>query len=43
MSKPYDTALIVGRFNTLHKGHQKLIDTALTLCDRVLILVGSAQ
>ena len=40
---PYDVGLIVGRFQTFHKGHQKLVETALTLCDRVLILVGSAQ
>lgn len=41
--KPYDTGLIVGRFQTLHIGHQSLIDTGLKLCDRVLVLVGSAQ
>lgn len=43
MNKVYDTGLIVGRFNTLHIGHQKLIDTGLQLCDRVIVLVGSAQ
>jgi len=43
MGRPYDTGFICGRFNILHKGHQKLIDTGLLLCDRVLILVGSAQ
>lgn len=41
--KPYDTGLIVGRFQTLHIGHQSLIDTGIKLCDRVLVLVGSAQ
>lgn len=41
--KPYDTGLICGRFQTFHKGHEKLVDTALLLCDRVLILIGSAQ
>lgn len=41
--KVYDTGLIVGRFQTFHMGHQKLVETALKLCDRVLILVGSSQ
>lgn len=39
----YDSGLIVGRFQTFHKGHQSLIDTGLKLCDRLYILVGSAQ
>ena len=41
--KPYDTGLLVGRFQTYHIGHQSLIKTGLTLCDRLLVLVGSAQ
>ena len=41
--KPYDVGLICGRFQTLHKGHEKLISTGLMLCDRLLILIGSAQ
>lgn len=41
--KPYDVGLICGRFQTFHKGHEKLIDTGLMLCDRLLILIGSAQ
>lgn len=43
MVKPYDVGLICGRFQTFHKGHEKLINTALMLCDRVLILIGSSQ
>lgn len=43
MSKPYDVGVICGRFQTFHIGHESLVDTALKLCDRVLILVGSAQ
>jgi cytidyltransferase-like protein len=43
MSKVYDVALVVMRAQTFHKGHQHLIDMALALSDRVLILVGSAQ
>lgn len=39
----FDTGLIVGRFQTFHKGHQSLIETGLKLCDRVIIFVGSAQ
>lgn len=43
MNKVYDTGLLVGRFQTFHKGHQKLVETGLMLCDRLLVLVGSAQ
>lgn len=43
MGKVYDVALIVMRAQTFHKGHQHLINMALSLADRVLILVGSAQ
>lgn len=43
MGKVYDVALVVMRAQTFHKGHQHLIDMALALSDRVLILVGSAQ
>lgn len=39
----YDSGLIVGQFQTFHKGHQRLVETGLMLCDRVLVLVGSAQ
>lgn len=39
----YDTGLIVGRFQIFHKGHQSLVETALKLCDRVIIFVGSSQ
>lgn len=41
--KPYDVGLICGRFQTFHKGHEKLVDTGLMLCDRLLILIGSDQ
>lgn len=41
--KPYDVGLVCGRFQTFHKGHEKLVDTGLLLCDRLLILIGSAQ
>ena len=41
--KPYDVGLVVGRFQHFHIGHKSLVETAYKLCDRVLILVGSAQ
>lgn len=41
--KPYDVGLICGRFQMMHKGHEKLIDTGLLLCDKLLIFVGSSQ
>lgn len=41
--KPYDSGLLVGRFQTFHKGHQSLLDAGLNLCDRMIVLVGSAQ
>lgn len=39
----YDSGLLVGRFQTFHKGHQSLVETGLKLCDRLFILVGSSQ
>lgn len=41
--KPYDIGLTLGRFNHLHVGHEEMIETGLRLCDRLLVLVGSAQ
>lgn len=41
--KPYDVGLICGRFQMCHIGHESLINIGIQLCDRILILVGSAQ
>jgi bifunctional NMN adenylyltransferase/nudix hydrolase len=41
--KPYDVGLVCGRFQTFHLGHEKLIETGLKLCDRLLIFIGSSQ
>lgn len=43
ISRPYDAGLYVGRFQHIHKGHEATIEQALMVCDRLLILVGSAQ
>ncbi|PWV98626.1 nicotinamide-nucleotide adenylyltransferase [Paenibacillus cellulosilyticus] len=42
-SKPYRYGFILGRFQPLHIGHERMIDAALDVCDKVLVLVGSAQ
>lgn len=43
ITKKYELGLICGRLNHEHLGHKFLIDTALENCNKVLILVGSAQ
>lgn len=43
MSKrPYDVLVFIGRFSPFHKGHEAVIDQALLLADKVVVLVGSA-
>ena len=41
--KPYDSFLLVGRFQSLQIGHCSLFDTGLLMADRGLVLVGSSQ
>ena len=41
--KTFSLGILVGRFQTLHTGHEQMIQTAMALCDRVGILVGSSQ
>lgn len=41
--KQFESGLICGRFNTLHIGHQNLLDMGVNLCDRLYVLVGSSQ
>lgn len=41
--KEFHTGIIVGRFQPFHNGHEYMIRTALEMCDRVLVFVGSAQ
>ncbi len=43
MNKPYSLGVIVGRFQLFHAGHRMMIDTALSVCERVGVLVGSAN
>lgn len=43
MSKAFGLGVLVGRFQTLHSGHEMMIDTALRLCEEVGIFIGSSQ
>ena len=43
MHKAYGLGIIVGRFQTLQKGHEYMINMARALCDKVLVFVGSSQ
>ena len=37
-----DTAVIVGRWQLFHKGHQTLLNAALASAERVIVVIGSA-
>jgi bifunctional NMN adenylyltransferase/nudix hydrolase len=41
-SKQYDIAVVIGRFEPYHVGHQILVNKALMIAERVLILIGSS-
>ena len=41
--KQFQKGLILGRFQTLHKGHEYIIDKALELCESVLVFIGSSD
>ena len=43
MKKAYKLGIVVGRFQTFHKGHQDRIRKALQLCERVGVFIGSSQ
>ncbi|MHC4177717.1 MAG: bifunctional nicotinamide-nucleotide adenylyltransferase/Nudix hydroxylase [Planctomycetota bacterium] len=42
MHRDYSCAVIIGRFQPLHNSHVKLIEHALEIADKVLLLVGSS-
>ena len=41
--KPFALGILVGRFQVVHAGHEQMIRTAMALCDRVGIFIGSSQ
>lgn len=43
MSKKYDYAVIIGRFQPVHKGHAPTFDKALEMADNVICVIGSSN
>jgi bifunctional NMN adenylyltransferase/nudix hydrolase len=43
MSKPYDTLVLIGRFQPLHNAHLEIVKRATALCQKLVIVVGSAN
>lgn len=43
MTKKYDYAVFIGRFQPFHNGHKAVIEKALEIADRVIVLVGSSN
>lgn len=41
--KPFQLGLIVGRFQHLHIGHERMIEVGMKSCENLLVLVGSSQ
>jgi nicotinamide-nucleotide adenylyltransferase len=41
--KPFKFGFLLGRFQHIHIGHEQMIDRALDVCEKVLVIVGSAQ
>lgn len=42
-SKPFKLGFMLGRFQHIHIGHEMLIRKAASVCDTLVVLVGSAQ
>lgn len=42
-STPFRAAIVIGRFQPFHNGHLALVQRALSLAPRVLVVVGSAR
>ena len=43
MNRPYRLGLVLGRFQGFHIGHEAVIRKALSVCDRVIVMIGSAD
>ncbi len=42
MTKTFDFAVFIGRFQPFHKGHQKVVEAGLQHADKLIVLLGSA-
>jgi bifunctional NMN adenylyltransferase/nudix hydrolase len=43
MPKPYKLAVLIGRFQPFHRGHEQVMLDALSNADRLLVMVGSSN
>ena len=43
MPKKYDTLVLIGRFQPFHNAHLEIVKRAAALCDKLVIVVGSAR
>src|SRR5262249_34550753 len=43
MKNKYDFGIVIGRFQPFHVAHQELVKHALSLADKVIIILGSAR
>lgn len=43
MKKQFDYIVFIGRFQPFHMGHKEVLDKALTMAERVIVLVGSSH
>ena len=41
--KPFQLGILVGRFQTMHLGHEQMIQTAIDLCEEAAVFIGSSQ
>ena len=39
--KVFNTGIIVGRFQHIHNGHEKIINIGRSLCDKLLVFIDS--
>jgi bifunctional NMN adenylyltransferase/nudix hydrolase len=43
MNKKYDYGIVIGRFQPFHLAHQNLIEHALSIAEKVIVILGSAR